>query len=384
MNIRKYTAPSLQEAVENMKAELGENAIVLSTRVLEPDTKLGLAKRFEVQAVAERDDSKLKGLKERVKEAPQDIDAELSNLRHRIMQTYSPKAEEQRTAAPSASRLAPQPLKPQRTAPAAVVAETNPHLEKIEEELIEKDINPKVAKKILRQISGQAPFLRQADLEEYVVNIISSMIPVGGFGVKQKGRCKVVTLVGPTGVGKTTCIAKLAVISKILHKLDVGLITVDTYRLGAMDQLKIFSQVSNVDFAVAYDSEDVAKMLKKFKKKDIVFIDTAGRSPKNEKHLQENKDLLSEIKIDETLLVLSATNTTATMIQAAEKFAPFKYDGIIMTKLDEAASFGNLLNLTSRLNRPLKFITNGQTIPDDIIAADADFLANVIYTGSLS
>jgi len=223
-----------------------------------------------------------------------------------------------------------------------------------------------------------------ANKEEYIISTLASMIPTSDFELNGEGKPKVISLVGPTGVGKTTCIAKLAVISKILHNLDIGLISIDTYRLGALDQLKIFSEISNIDFLVAYEPNDVAKFLKKFKKKDIVFIDTVGRSQNNKKLLNTINDFLKKVNIDETYLVLNSTSDYKIILDVAEKFKVLNYDAVIFSKLDEAISYGNIFNFVNQIDVPIKYLTNGQVIPDDIIAADSEFIANMVYSGKIN
>jgi flagellar biosynthesis protein FlhF len=124
-------------------------------------------------------------------------------------------------------------------------------------------------------------------------------------------------------------------------------------------------------------------LLKKFAKKDIVFIDTVGRNHKNDAQLQSNLDFLSSVKVDETFLVLSATSSTRNLIEIAKKFKMFNYSAFIMSKIDEAVVHGNIINLSTKTGNPIAFLTNGQTIPDDIISADKDYIANLIYTGEL-
>jgi flagellar biosynthesis protein FlhF len=209
------------------------------------------------------------------------------------------------------------------------------------------------------------------------------MLPTHKFKLQKNQKVKSVALVGPTGVGKTTCIAKLAVISKILHNLDIGLISIDTYRLGAIDQLKIFSEISTIEMQVAYEVKDIPSIMNKFKKKDIIFIDTVGRSQKNSEQLIKTKEFLDAAGVDETFLVLSSTNSTKNLFDAAERFQIFNYDSIIFTKIDEGVSFGNLLNVIANFNIPVSFLSNGQVIPDDIISASPEFIAKMIYTGKI-
>ena len=307
-----------------------------------------------------------------------DVDAELDRLRERILRTY-------RNEAPEESEPEPKPDPPKRAAAPRekTLREKPAGVENLRKRLLDQDVLPDVADRVVDQVAEQAPFIKAGELDQFVVSVIASMIRTEPFSVKKRKKGKTIAIVGPTGVGKTTIIAKLAVVSKILHKLDVGLITLDTYRLGALDQLKVFSEISGVDFLVAYEPKDVPKQLAKFKKKDIVFLDTAGRSQNNQKLLIDTQRFLDHVSADETLLALSATSGAQHVIDAATKFSQLGYNGVIVTKLDEAATFGGMLNYADKFDPPIKFLTNGQVIPDDVIAADADFIANLVYSGEL-
>lgn len=382
MNVKKYLAPSLQEAVDQMKTELGEEAIIISTRILNTETKLGSKKIFEVLATTESEQSEKSFTsvpettkseekspkKEKIERKDDEaIESELSRLRERISRVYQKET-------PSQKKTEDEPEEKTEV--------SNKDFEELKEQLLDKDIQLSIVNKIIDQVSRQSPFIQAPDLDQHIMSTIASMIQTAPFGVNKRRQGKVIALVGPTGVGKTTCIAKLAVISKILHKLDVGLITIDTYRLGALDQLKVFSQISNIEFFVAYEPNDIPKLMNKMKKKDIIFLDTAGRSQNNQKLLNDMKTFLSTLDISEVLLVLSATSTTQHMVDVANKFRVMDYSGFIVTKLDEAASYGNILNVLTKFpSKPIKFLTNGQVIPDDIIAADSDFIANIVYSG---
>jgi len=235
----------------------------------------------------------------------------------------------------------------------------------------------------MNQLEEYEKFLHPSNIDNYVISGISSLIPTKNLELQKNNKTKVVSVVGPTGVGKTTCIAKLAIIAKLLHNLDVGLISVDTYRLGAIDQLRIFSEVSNIDMLIAYEPEEMPGLLSSFRNKDIVFIDTAGRSQKRNDQLVKTKKYLENIKVDETFLALSSTNSTKNLFDTAEKFKVFNYDSFIFTKIDEGVSFGNILNVVTNFNVPVSFLSNGQVIPDDIISADSEFISKLIYTGKI-
>ncbi|MGE5499648.1 MAG: flagellar biosynthesis protein FlhF [Syntrophothermus sp.] len=380
MQIKKYIALTLKEATAQMKKELGNDAIVLSTRIIDDDPKYGGKRVFELTAGVEDDYDHSAHVKSKAKQAQPDkkYNEELKDLSEKV---FSGKRET-RTKAPTVGTLPMTPPAPEKKVPIKSSLETE--LREIADTLLQRDIQRRIVETIINQLRKYSDFVTSSNIDSYVTSTISSMIPTTAFEVQKKQKTKVIALVGPTGVGKTTCIAKLAVISKILHNLNIGLISLDTFRLGAIDQLKIFSEISNIELRVAYDPNEVPSLLNSFKKKDIVFVDTAGRSQNNTELLKDTRKFLANLKADEIYLVLSATSTTKHLLDVAEKFKVLNYNGVVFTKLDEAVSFGNILNLCVNHNIPVTYLTNGQVIPDDIIAADSEFIANMIYTGKIS
>ncbi len=379
MQIKKYTASSLKEATDKMKKELGPDAIVLSTRVVEGQ---GSSKIFELTAGVEEDFDKISSYEEKpttsMKKGNNSFSDELQLLTDKIYQ-----AQAKAKAAPKTAKVIPlETSTPSAESKRSELTEYD--FKDIYDQLIHRDVSPRLADEIIEQLKKYGNILNRQNVDSYVVSIISSLMPISKFEFEKTDKPKVVALVGPTGVGKTTCIAKLAVISKILHKLNVGLISIDTYRLGAIDQLKIFSEIANVEMAVAYEPEDMKGLLNQFKKKDIVFVDTAGRSQNNKKLLTDMNPFLEAINADEIYLVLSAASASKTMVDIAEKFKSVNYNGLVLTKLDEAVSYGGILNVSSSFGTPIKYLTNGQVIPDDIIAAESEFIANLVYTGKLN
>lgn len=368
MQIKKYLAPSLKEATEQMKSELGGDAIILGTRVIEDDKRYNVKKMFEITAGLEKKSAKnSEPVRSDKLQARSALEIELEKLQKKVFQDRAGKKdinEKKIDSTPSS------------------LSDHNQEIHELSDVLTQHEVQKNIVKELISQLDNYNGMVDSNKLESYLISGIATLIPTKEFNVKKNKTTKV-ALVGPTGVGKTTCIAKLAIISKIIHKLKVGLISIDTYRLGAIDQLRIFSEISDIEMAVAYEPEDMPKLIKKFKDKDLVFIDTIGRSQRNADNLSGIKSYLNLVDVDETVLVTSATTSSKTLVDISQKFKPLNYSSVIFTKVDEAVAYGNILNFVYNSNVPVMFLTNGQVIPDDIISANSDLLANLIFSGKL-
>ena len=371
MQIKKYVAASLKEATQQMKEELGVEALILGTRVIENEKRFGMKKMYEITAGIDQPvQSKAKEAEKEEEPAGDNFHSELQELTKRIYGKQVAKGELQ----PEAKIPVPEPVIQNKR--------IDKEIDEIADTLESRELQKNIIKTLSKHLHDSAQFMESSNLENYLLSSMASMVPTTTFKVSKKKLTKI-ALVGPTGVGKTTCIAKLAVISKIIHKLKVGLISIDTYRLGAIDQLRIFSEISDIEMAVAYEPEDIPKLLKKFKGKDLVFIDTVGRSQKAKENLDSIKKYLDAAQVDETILVVNSTTSTRTLNDVAEKFKTLNYTSIIFTKVDEAVAYGNIMNIAVNHDSPIMFLTNGQVIPDDIISVNPTFIANLVYTGKL-
>ena len=211
-------------------------------------------------------------------------------------------------------------------------------------------------------------------LREAIESIIAIAPPIAAVA----GARRVVALVGPTGVGKTTTVAKLAATFKLAHGFRPGLVTVDTYRIAAVEQLRTYAEIISLPLAVANAPGDMRRAIDELGDVDLVLIDTAGRSPRDEVKIRELADFLAEAEPDEVHLVLSAVAGERSLRAAVERFALVHADRLILTKLDEADGLGGVLAVLGQADRPISYITTGQAVPDDIEPADRRRLARLI------
>lgn len=202
----------------------------------------------------------------------------------------------------------------------------------------------------------------------------------GGLGVK-RGRRKVVALTGATGVGKTTNLAKLAAMYAVRERLRVGLLTTDTYRVAAPEQLNVYAKIIGLPMKIANGAEQLAAALKNYADYDLVLIDTAGGSQFNTLQIQELKETLSGGKIDETILVLSANTQLEDSRSAVKNFSVLNPTSLLFSKLDETRRFGALLTVAAESHVPLSYFSIGQNVPDDIELAGAGKVARLVASG---
>jgi len=247
-------------------------------------------------------------------------------------------------------------------------------------ELIDADVGEENARELIDRVRHEIPREDTQDADEVMARIAHSVegeIGVSGPIRMTSGRRTVVALVGPTGVGKTTTIAKLAANFRLREQKRVGLITVDTYRIAAVEQLRTYADIIDLPMEVVSTAREMREATARMANLDLVLLDTAGRSPRDEIKVRELKTMLAEAGADEVHLVLSSVSGSRNLLHTMEKFAHVGTTALILTKLDEAASLGNLLPVLRSGRLPLSYLTNGQNVPDDIIVADDHRLARL-------
>jgi flagellar biosynthesis protein FlhF len=248
-------------------------------------------------------------------------------------------------------------------------------------ELIDVEVEEDLARDLIHQLKrdggagkiGDAP-ASKARLRGMVEGEVRCASPIGTV----PGRRRVVALVGPTGVGKTTTIAKLAANFRLRDGVRMGLVTVDTYRIAAVEQLRTYAEIIDLPMKVVTSPREMRRALDELSGLDLVLIDTAGRSPRDELKIQELKSLLAEAQVDEVHLVLSLVASPKSLQATAEKFAPAGTTAMILTKLDEAVGMGSLLSVARRVPLPVSYLTTGQDVPDDIEHASARRVARLV------
>ena len=257
------------------------------------------------------------------------------------------------------------------------------YLQSLQQRLLDYGITPETAKTISGFAKESLTLDQLTDpfkLQKYIEEIIQEFIHVNSDIFKENIRQHRVALVGPTGVGKTTTLAKIAAAYLSKHSASIGFITIDTYRIAAVEQLKVYGDIMNIPVEVVLSPEQLEQALLKLRDKELVLIDTAGRSPQDSLCIEELASFLNPELGIEKHLVLSATTRDKELFEAIQRFSILDIDNIIITKIDECTSFGLLLDIQIREKVSYSYITNGQRVPEDIMEADKKILTQLIMS----
>lgn len=387
MIIKKFTAKTEKEAVENAKRELGEGVVVMNVREIKPKGFLSFLKphMIEVTVALEEESEKYTAAVSAINSVI--ASSQAAEPQPQTAPAMTPVAEETVRKESSAieekldslqSLLEQQLQKPEedkeeksdKGSEKEEETEIDKFIKLLHNTMLDNEVDEKYAKEIIDEI-GQInkpnmPF------DYALANIYQKMILKFGMPsciTPAESGIKMVFFVGPTGVGKTTTIAKIASIFRVDQKKKVALLTADTYRIAAAEQLRTYANILEVPFRIIYTVEEIERAIEDFRDYDYILIDTAGHSHQNQTQKESMRNLIHSVddKIEkEVYLVLSATTKYRDLISIADSYKEMTDYKLIFTKLDETTTLGNLLNLRLYTDAELSYVTYGQNVPDDI------------------
>lgn len=367
MNIKKYTASSEKEAIEQVKSELGLDAVILNMKKIEPKGIRKLFKKPYVEVLAALNDS-LPEVKKteapaedytKLEEKLEDkLDEKLDRLEHLMSEKFIEVQKSMKNDDNTNNYK-------------------NEVVEMIYNHLIAQEVDEELALLLIKGIDSR-------DINEVVSTVyqrIVHLLDEPSAIQPSKEQQKVVIFLGTTGVGKTTTIAKLAADLLINKQLTVGLVTTDTYRIAAVEQLKTYAKILDLPMEVAYSGAELRQAINGYKDKSIILIDTAGASQKNDDQFNETVAMINSLSDMEIYVVLSMTTKYSDMLEIVDRYNYFGKVKVIFSKLDETNRLGNILNLKSRYDLQLSYMTTGQNVPDDIAIIDPQHIARLILGG---
>ena len=258
-------------------------------------------------------------------------------------------------------------------------------------ELLQNEVADELAHEVIEEVSQRMKTDESADAGAVRTSIhqaLAKLVPADeqadALAPTTDGRPRTIALIGPTGVGKTTTVAKLAANFKLRHKRRVSLITMDTYRIAAVDQLRTYANIIDVPLHVVSQPDEMIAAMQQCAGSQVVLIDTAGRSQRDDPKLDQLHSLIQAARPHQVHLVLASTCTQKVLLDAIERFSRIQTDRIIFTKLDEAVTYGVLLNVARQVNKQLSFLTTGQEVPHHIEATRGERLASLVLGEGLN
>jgi flagellar biosynthesis protein FlhF len=260
-----------------------------------------------------------------------------------------------------------------------------PRLAKWFYSLTNQDLEPEIAEKLVRQVHdilGRSGGDSEDAARRTLHRLLSSSIKVSGPMLTAAEQKKTVVFVGPTGVGKTTTIAKVAAHYQLKEKRRVAMITLDTYRVAAVEQLRLYANIIGVTLDVALTKREALDFIEKRRHNDLILLDTTGRSPMDPTGVEELHELLDLGHALETHLVMSATTRERDMMEAMSRYAALPIDYLLFTKLDETSAFGNVYTMMSRSGLPLSYFSTGQSVPEDLEVVRPERVADLLLGAS--
>lgn len=359
MKVKRYEASNMQEALMKIREDLGSEAIILHAKKFTRGGFLrlwGAKEMVEVLAATEVNIGDHPGIVAEINEKFRSIQSELKE-----MKTFVHTLIKQMTAQQGTPHF-------------------EPPLSDLYLRLLQNEVEEKLAEKVVRELEekivnndDKSPENLQSFLLSKITNLLGEPAPI-----ELDNDSKVVALIGPTGVGKTTTIAKLAANFVLQGEKKVAFVTADTYRIAAIDQLKTYAEIIGVPVEVVFTPSELKTGIEKHLDKDLILIDTPGRSQKNTNQMYELKDFLDSSRPHSVHLVLSATTKYKDLLDVIERFSIVPIDKIIFTKLDETNNFGCILNVCTKMKKQISYLTTGQNVPEDIEIPDSKRLAKLI------
>lgn len=370
MKMKKYSAATMVEAMKKVRADFGDDAVILNSSVVKTKGFLGFFKKQSVEVLA--------GYDEPVeKPAPFKKEEHYAPIQQVVEHNVKPSVDLKNEMEEMKKML--QEMK-QSVSFSQYPDSMNPLLTLLERQELSQSLMLSIGDGIFTKMKEEKrdfTVKEQAEIAKELLLKEFTNIPFGGISFTKK----YINVLGPTGVGKTTTIAKIAARSVLEHKKKIGFITTDTYRIAAIEQLKTYANLLQAPVEVAYSHEDFLAAIEKLGDRDMIFIDTAGRNYKEEKFVNDLKQLINFDLEMESFLVLSVTSKEEDMKMIIEQFQSFPIEKFIFTKIDETGSVGPMFNLMQQYKMGTAYYTDGQEVPEDIAEAELEKMIDLLLAG---
>lgn len=369
MKIKKFTAPTLQEGKILVRKELGDDAVVLSTRSVRNKEDNSQA----IEIVAAVDGNKSPAIRKRLRlpSGANDNIEEKGDLDNSILMENNSQLLRELSGLKNMISEISDSVKYKYS------GSLGPTFGRLFKELQKADISEDYALEIIGKISSEKADINFYDAynkaRELLTNNIEVLPPV-----KKSDKRKIAAFIGPTGCGKTTSLVKLAIVIKLIIKANVLLVSADIHKVGGADQLQSYASIAGIPFKAVYTPDEMEALITSEQERDFILIDTTGRSYSNRTHMEGLKEILEKVNHDFLYLVQSCTTGLNTLLKSISEYKKLMPNALILTKVDETAGMGAVLEALRKESLPLAYFTNGQKIPDDIEPANKEYLSKIV------
>ncbi|NLN03945.1 MAG: flagellar biosynthesis protein FlhF [Clostridiaceae bacterium] len=375
MNVKRFLVEDMSEAVSKIKYSLGPDAVIVNTRNVRRKGLKGLFQPPMIEVIAVADSRK---------PAPKiepDFDYEYNKLLKTKIDSLSEQFESIFNNAMTKNETPSVQLE-EKTEEIKEEKEEDPKSEEYQDndyvkKLVEQEVLEEVAIEIVKEAEDIVRKRDDAQMEDVIKHLLQSCLGQPMPVKLAKYRRKIIFLLGPTGVGKTTTIAKLASIFTLKKKAKVCLVACDTYRIAAVEQLKTYADILNIPLEVVRNNEEFGKVLMNHEQEDVILVDTAGRSPTDPVKKEEVMPLFEMCDSYEVYLVMSATTSYKGCMHILKNYDFLDDYKLLITKVDEAPTFGNIVNIAWQSKKSIGYVTTGQNVPDDIIELNEENLSYI-------
>ncbi|GIN37512.1 flagellar biosynthesis protein FlhF [Heyndrickxia sp. FSL K6-6286] len=373
MKVKKYVAQNMAEAMKQIRQDLGDEAVILNSKVTHTGGWLGLFKKKKLEVIAALDMERKPSTvfvkekkREQLPQHPSQKSLESNKNLHEEINEIKRMVQDITINQPIQMQNYPEPIQI--------------FCEKLYSQDLNMNIIHSLGEELLKQWRSSQVDPSEQEISEWAkkhFTEILSQYDNGGSNVRKK----YINLVGPTGVGKTTTLAKIAAGEVINNRKKIAFITTDTYRIAAIEQLKTYANLLNVPVEVVYKLEDFQKAVKKYEDYDHVFIDTAGRNYREMKYIEELQNLIDFKQDIETFLTLSMTMKERDIQEIIKNFEILSIDKFIFTKLDETSTYGTIVNIMIQNKKGVAYLTYGQDVPDDVEVGSSQAIIKHLFEG---
>jgi len=379
MQIKRFEAKNMTTALRLIKGELGPDAVILTARSLRKGKGFfGSMKYAGVEVTAAIDNQQL--TKENGNSSGRKSIYPTWE-RSRIKDRYRFEKKEVIRPTGYAGQIPIDRLRSQ-SARRSDLGGNHKATSAIYQQVLTQEVDRSIASEIIEEIKRRGAPLEKIggeDLRSHLTSILEDMGVMVDGDVFGSGTARIAAFIGCSGVGKTTTIAKLAVLQSRQYKKRVGLITLDNYGIAAIEELRAYAKIIGIPLETAVNITELKHSIKKYQDKELIIIDTTGMNPQNKRLIREIKGYFAKLSDLQTHLVLSAPTKEKDLIAIADAFKEMNIHRLLFTKIDESSTYGNMVNLLIRTNIPLSFLCCGRKVPDDIEAGSTQKLVELLF-----